>query len=130
MNRRRALMGAQGEIDEGNLVVSFSPITKYFSHYTKIDVPLTEAIVKGKEYRVVLDATVPTGHRFLVLLGAVNNFIEYFPEGQDGIVEKTWKTNTTGNATTAMAYIYCRAVSGTESVTATVRNIKVYKEGW
>ena len=123
-------MMAQGENDDGNLVESFSPVTRSFSQYTNIAVPLTEVIVKGKMYRVVLDATVPTGYRFLALLGAVNNWVEFFPEGQDGIEEKTWKTATTGNQTTATAYIYCRPVSGTGTVTATVRNIKVYREGW
>ena len=123
-------MMAQGEIDDENLVVSFTPVTQSFSQNTNITVPLTETIVKGKMYRVVLDATVPMGYRFLVLLGAQNNQITDFPEGQDGIEEKTWKTSTSGDATTAYAYIYCRPVSETGTVTATIRNIKVYREGW
>ena len=130
MERRRALMGKQ-KTDDGNLVADpFTPVTQSWSNSTRIVVPLTETIEKGKKYRVILNGTVPEGNRFLVLLGASNNHIEYFPEGQDGEIERTWTTATSGSATTANAYIYCRPVSGTATITATVRNIKVYREGW
>lgn len=127
--RRRALMGAVIDKDE-DLVESFTPFTKTFGQNDNVAVPLTERIIQGMAYRVVVDATVPEGFRLLILLGAVNNTIQYYPGGQDGIVERSWTTATYGNMTTANVYIYCRKVSGSGTVSAVVRSIKVYRDGW
>ena len=133
IQRRRAAMGIKSGPED--LVVSFTPVTQTFTWQDKIVVPLKEVIVGGggvvgSPYTVVLDGTVPAGFHFLVLLGAINNKIEYYPDGQDGEITRTWTTNKSGSASTANAYIYCRPVSGQESCIATIRNIKIFKEGW
>lgn len=125
-SRRRALMGAQN-VDDGNLVDNFTPIDQDFAWMTNKSVDLSEPLVDGTVYRVVVDATLDADSYISVMLGGTDwgGYSVKFSVGQNGPEEKTHNKARNGSQ---YLYLFVRGPSN-DGVPrhAIIRSVKFYK---
>lgn len=128
MRRRRALMGTKSE-DAGNLIVNFEPISRTFSWGQNLVLQMSEPGIPGDTYRVVIDAAVDDDARIRAYVSSASASSWDFPYGQDGDETVTLKY-VGSTASTTNFYIYVRpATNDGVPRSATIRSVKVYKEG-
>lgn len=126
MQRRRVLMAAQNTGD-ADLVSNFTPIDQDFAWMTYKTIALSEPLVSGTVYRLVVDATLDADSYISVMFGDTNwgGYSVKFSVGQNGPEEKTHDTVKAGSQT---LYLFVRGPSN-DGVPrhAVIRSVKLYK---
>lgn len=128
MRRRRALMGTKSE-DDGNLIVNFEPISRTFAWGQSLILQMSEPGIPSDTYRVVIDATVDDDAKIKVFISSGHAQPWDFPYGQDGEETVTRKYSGSTASTTNFYIVVIPATDDGIPRSATIRSVKVYKEG-